>query len=1089
MNFSSPFIHRPIGTTLLAIGLLLVGAVAYALLPVASLPVFDLPTISVVATRPGADPATMASTVAAPLERRLGEIAGVTEITSTSTFSSTGITVQFDLARNIDGAARDVQAALNAAAADLPADLPQAPIFRKANPSAAPILILALTSETIEPGAIYDIADTVIAQRLSQVDGVAQVSIVGAEQPAVRVGVDPAALASMGIGIEDVRNAIVNSNAAGPNGVFDGPARAETIGTNDQLKTAPDYGPIVVRTAKGTIVQLTDIAQVSSGVRNTLSAAWFNRQPAVVLIISKQVNANVIDTVDRVYATLADLKNWVPAGLKVSTLSDRTLTIKASVRDMQITLCATVVLVMLVVFLFLRRGAPTIAAGVTVPLSLAGTCAAMWAAGFSIDNLSLMALAVSVGFVVDDAIVMIENVFRNIEAGKSPLQATIDGARQIGFTVVAISLSLIAAFTPLVFMGGIVGRAFREFSVTLAFAIVVSTVVSLTVTPMICAHFVREPPSTDATWLDRAVEAVMSRLLRFYCLSLRVVLRHRGLALLVMVGTIVLTVQLFVKIPKGYFPQGDIDLVLGSTEASTEISFKSMSELQQQAAEIVMADPAVAAVASSVGASGFNPSLNQGRLFFNLKPLAERNIQTADVIDRLRAKLADVAGLRVFMVPAADLRVGGRQSKAQYQFTLWDPDIEELSRFVPQVLDKLRTLPGLVDVSTDRAQGGLQASVVIDRVAAARLCVQIRDIDNVLNDAFAQRQISTVYTQRNQYQVILEIDPWLQREPSDLNHVYVTASNSTAGVNSGCTGTNGNVTGTAGGSAIIANTGLSTGTAKNQIPLSAVAHFEKSTAPLMINHQGQFPAVTITYNLKPDATLQQASVAILQAMAELHLPDTVHAEFAGDAKDYAGAAGSQLILIIAALLAVYIVLGVLYESLAHPLTIISTLASAGLGAMFALQLAGMELTVIAFIGIILLIGIVKKNGIMLVDFALEGERQRDLPPERAIFEACLERFRPILMTTMAALFGAIPLAIATGPGSELRRPLGITIIGGLILSQALTLYTTPVIYLLLDRLHRGIWGGRGGAAADGLAPRRRRLCRLRRAAPEGPLAK
>jgi multidrug efflux pump len=1079
MNFSSPFIRRPIGTTLLAIGLFLVGAVAYVFLPVASLPTFDLPTISVGANRPGADPATMASTVAAPLERQLGEIAGVTEITSVSTLNSTGITVQFDLARNIDGAARDVQAALNAATADLPPDLPQVPTFRKANPSAAPILILALTSDTIEPGAIFDIADTVIAQRLSQVDGVAQVSIVGAEQPAVRAQVDPTALASMGIGLEDVRNAIVNSNAAGPNGVFDGPARAETIGTNDQLKTAPDYGPIVVRTAKGTIVRLADIAQIHSGVRNTLSAAWFNRQPAVVLIISKQVSANVIDTVDRIYATLGDLKDWVPADLKVSTLSDRTVTIRTSVRDMQMTLGATVVLVMLVVFLFLRRATPTIAAGVTVPLSLAGTCAAMWAAGFSIDNLSLMALAVSVGFVVDDAIVMIENVFRNIEAGRSPLQATIDGAKQIGFTVVAISLSLIAAFIPLLFMGGIVGRAFREFTVTLALAIAVSTVVSLTVTPMICAHFVRAAPSTDETCRARAVEAVMSRLLHGYRPSLGVVLRHRKLALLVMLGTIALTVQLFVKIPKGYFPQGDTDLVLGTTEASTDISFKSMSELQQQAAEIVMADPAVAGVASSIGSSGFNPSLNQGRLFFNLKPLAERGISTSEAIDRLRDKLTAVAGLRVFMVPAADLRVGGRQSKAQYQFTLWDPDIDELSRFVPQVLDRVGALPGLVDVSTDREQGGLQASVVIDRAAAARLCVQIRDIDNALNDAFAQRQISTIYTQRNQYQVIMEIDPRLQRDPSDLDRVYVTASNSTAGVTSGCTGTNGSFTGTAGGSAVIANTGLSTGTAKNQIPLSAVAHFEKATAPLTINHQGQFPAVTITYNVKPDATLQQASAEILQAVAELHLPDSVHAEFAGDAKASAGAAGAQLILVLAALLAVYLVLGVLYESLAHPLTIISTLPSAGLGAMFALKVAGMELTVIAFIGIILLIGIVKKNGIMLVDFALEGERQRALQPEHAIFEACLERFRPILMTTMAALFGAIPLAIATGPGSELRRPLGITIIGGLILSQALTLYTTPVIYLLLDRLHHRLWGGRGGDA-DGRAPRRRWLFFRRR---------
>jgi len=1053
MNFSYPFIRRPVGTTLMAIGLFLVGAVAYSFLPVASLPTVDFPTIRVSASRPGADPETMAASVAAPLERRLAEIAGVTEITSTSSLGSTSITVQFDLNRNIDGAARDVQAALNAATADLPTDLPTVPTFRKSNPAAAPILILALTSDTIAPSAMYDVADSVIAQRISQVDGVAEVTVSGADQPAVRVRVDPTALASMGLATEDVLNAIVNSNAAGPVGIFDGPQRAETIATNDQLHTAPEYDPLVVRTANGTIVRLGDVASVHTGVRNTLSAAWFNQQPSVLLIITKQANANVIDTVDHIHQVMDDLKGWIPADLKISVLTDRTLTIRASVHDMQITLGLAILLVMVVVFLFLRRVAPTVAAGVTVPLSLAGTCVAMWAAGYSVDNLSLMALAVSVGFVVDDAIVMIENVFRNLEAGKSRLRATLEGARQIGFTVVSISISLIAAFIPLLFMGGIVGRLFREFSVTLAFAIAVSTVVSLSVTPMVCAHFVRTPPSPDATRLDRLVEAVLSSMIAFYSRTLTVVLSHRVITLLVLLATVALTVELYIKTPKGYFPQDDTGLVSGGTEASTDISFKAMSDLQQRAADIVMADPAVAAVASSVGTSTFNPSANQGRLFISLKPLSERKLSTARVVDRLRRELAPLVGLQVYMVPQQDLRVGARQSKSQYQFTLWSPDINDLQHWTPLVVDRLKTLPGLTDVSTDREQGGLQANVVIDRDAAARLCVQIQDIDNALNNAFAQAQISTIYAARNQYRVVLEIDPRLQRDPSNLDRIYVAASVSSPGAN-GCI----RAAGTAGAATSNTSPGVSVGTAANQVPLSSIARFDKSITPLVVNHQGQFPSITVTYNLKPDAGIDDATSNIRQAVSELHLPDTIHAEAAGDAKDFAQTIGAQPLLIIAALIAVYIVLGVLYESLAHPLTIISTLPSAGVGALLALQVASAELTVIAFIGIILLIGIVKKNGIMLVDFALEGERQRGLTPERAIYEACLERFRPILMTTMAALLGAVPLAIATGPGSELRRPLGITIIGGLIVSQALTLYTTPVIYLLLDRLDRRLGG-------------------------------
>jgi multidrug efflux pump len=1020
MNFSYPFIMRPVATTLLAIGLFLVGLVAYRFLPVANLPSVEIPTIRVSASRPGADPAIMAATVAAPLERQLGIIAGVTEMTSVSSLGSTAITVQFELSRNIEGAARDVQAAINAAAADLPGDLPSLPSFRKFNPASSPILILALTSPTVPPGAIYDAADSVVAQRISQVLGVADVTVSGAEQPAIRVRVDPGAIAAAGISLEQVRAAIAASNAQSPLGVLDGDAMAETVGTNDQLRQVADYRNIVVKSANGNVVRLSSIASVDQSTRNSRSAAWFNTQPAVLLIITKQADANVIETVDRILELIPEIKRWIPTDIEISVLSDRTQTIRASIADMQLTLLGTIALVMLVVFLFLRRATPTIAAGITVPLSLAGTCALMWLAGFSIDNLSLMALAVSVGFVVDDAIVMIENVFRNMEKGHSPLRATIEGARQIGFTVISISLSLFAAFIPLLFMSGITGRMFREFSVTLAFAILVSTLVSLTVTPMICAHYVRSVPSRTATWLDRAIEAVLSRLVRAYSWSLGIALKHRVLMMVIMMATVALTVDLYIKTPKGFLPQDDTGLIFGSTRAAPDISFKSMVELQMRVRDIVLADPAVVRVGSSVGGSVFSASVNQGRIFIRLKPLAERdNLSTQRVIDRLRSQLTRIPGIDLFMVPAQDVRIGGRQGRSQYQFTLWSSDIEELFAWLPRVVDRIKTVPGVVDVSTDREQGGFQLNISIDRQAASRLGVRMQDVDAALNNAFAQRQISTIYTQRNQYKVILEIDPRYQRDPNDLSRIYVSG---------------------AGGA---------------QVPLSSVAKFERSIAPLVINHQGQFPSVTISFGLRPDVLLEDGTAAIRQAVAEMRMPDIINAEFAGDARAFAQSATAQPLLILAALIAVYIVLGVLYESLAHPLTIISTLPSAGLGALLALQLFNTELSIIAFIGIILLIGIVKKNGIMLVDFAL----QRGLEPERAIYEACLERFRPILMTTLAALLGAVPLVIASGPGSELRRPLGITIIGGLLISQILTLYTTPVIYLLLDKLHHRLWGG------------------------------
>ncbi len=1028
MNISGPAIRRPVGTTLLAIGLLLMGAVAYHFLPVASMPTVEFPTISVSANRPGADPETMAQTVAAPLERRLGEIPGVTEMTSRSSLGLTRITVQFDLTRNIDGAARDVQAAINAALTDLPGDLQSRPSFRKSNPSASPIMILALTSHTVSPSVMYDAADTVVAQRLSQIEGVAEVSVNGAEQPAIRIRVNPVALASMGLSMEDVRTAVTNANSVGPLGAFDGGERAVTIATNDQVRAAAHYEPLVIRAANGAVVRLSAIASIEPGVRNSRSFGWFNRQPAILLVLTKSADSNVIETVERVRAMLPELKRWIPAGVDIAVLSDRTQTIRASVLDMQITLVIAIALVMLVVFLFLRRGAATLAAGITVPLALAGTCAMMWVAGFSINNLSLMALVVSVGFVVDDAIVMIENCFRNLEKGMAPMQAAMEGARQIGFTVVSISISLIAAFIPLLFMTGVIGRVFREFSVTLAFAIAVSMVVSLTLTPMICAHLVRKPPSKDATWFDRAVERTMAWMIALYGRSLRVVLRHGALTLLVFIGTIALTVVLYVRTDKGWFPFDDTGLIWGSTQASPETSFQAMTELQQRATDIVLADPAVAGVGSSIGTSSFNSSVNRGNLFISLKPLSERRESAWDVINRLRPQLNAIPGLRAFMFPAQDVRTGGRSSDSSYQYTIWTPDYQELIRWAPVIADRLQKVPELADVSSDRQQGGLQVNVIVDRVAASRLGVRAQDIQAALNNAFAQRQVSTLYTQRNQYRVILEIDPQYQRDPTDLARIYVPGAN---GV---------------------------------QVPLTAVTRIERGLQPLVINHQGQFPAVTISFSLAPDVTIEQATRAVDRAVAALHVPETLRAEFQGDARSYRQSIGTQPLLILAALFTVYIVLGVLYESLAHPLTIISTLPSAGLGALLALLVFRTELSLVAFIGIILLIGIVKKNGIIMVDFALEAERNRGLSPEQAIFEACMERFRPILMTTLAALLGALPLVLGSGPGSEMRRPLGITIVGGLIVSQMLTLYTTPVIYLWLDRLHRRLWGKRADRA-------------------------
>lgn len=1026
MSVSSPFIKRPVGTSLLTVGVLLAGILAFQFLPVAPLPQVEFPVISVSASLPGASPETMASAVATPLERQFGRIAGVNQMTSTSQIGSTGITLQFDLDRNIDAAARDVQAAINAARSQLPSYLPGNPSYRKVNPADAPVLILALTSDTITLPQMYDAADSVLSQKLAQVSGVGQVFVGGGARPAVRAEVNPNLLNKIGLGLDAVRTALSGANANRPKGAVANAINSWAITDNDQIKQAEQYKPLVVGYKDGSAVRLGDVANVLDSVEDARVIGLSGNaadpvkegKPAVLIIIFRQPGANIIQTVDNVYALLPELASSISPAIHISPVMDRTTTIRASVRDIEITLLISVVLVILVVFAFLRTVRATIIPSIAVPLSLIGTFAVMYLCGYSLDNLSLMALAVVTGFVVDDAIVVLENITRHLEAGMTPVAAAFRGAREIGFTVLSMSTSLVAVFIPILMMGGIVGRLFREFAVVLSAAIGVSLLVSLSTTPMMCAQILRPPQEEHHNFLYRFFEWVFDTLLKIYRAALSRVMRHQLLTLTVTIGTVVLTVLLFILVPKGFFPQQDTGRVSGSVQADQDISFAAMKEKMERFVSIVMKDKNVQTI---VGFAGGNTAKNNGRMFITLKPKGKQRTITADqFIGEMRHKLAVVPGATLYMQSSQDLTIGGRQSQAQYQYTLQGEDLKELSAWAPRLLAKMRAMKEVRDVNTDQQDRGLDAEVTIDRDTASRLGISPQDIDNSLYDAFGQRQVSTIYRQLNQYHVVMEVDPQYQMTPAALAAVYVHSSNG------------------------------------QMVPLSAIAHFGPANTSLQVNHQGQFPSITLSFNLAPGVSLGQATDAIEAAERQIQFPATIHPSFQGNAAAYKDAVSSLPILILVALLTVYIVLGILYESFIHPITILSTLPSASVGAFLALLLTHYELDVMGYIGIILLIGIVKKNAIMMIDFALAAERNEGKSPQDAIFEACMLRFRPIMMTTMAALLGGLPLAIGTGVGSELRQPLGITIVGGLILSQALTLFTTPVVYLYMDRLHRWV---------------------------------
>jgi len=1016
MNISEPFIRRPIATTLLTLAIALAGSLAFYLLPVSPLPQVDFPTISVSAGLPGASPETVASSIATPLERQFGRIAGVTEMTSSSSLGSTSITLQFDLNRNIDAAARDVEAAINAARGNLPADLPGNPTYRKVNPADSPIMIVALTSNIYNRGQMYDYASTILAQKLSQVNGVGQVTVGGSSLPAVRVEVNPMALNKYGIGLEDVRTVLAAANSNKPKGHFADATHTWTIDNNDQLYKAVDYQPLIIAYRNSAPVRVGDIAEVQDSVEDLRNAGFANGKPSVLLIVFRQPGANIIDTVDRIYALLPELHAAVPPAINLSVIMDRTTTIRASVRDVEITLLIAIALVILVVFVFLRNIRVMFIPGIVVPVSLIGTFGVMYLLGFSLDNLSLMALTISTGFVVDDAIVVVENITRYLEKGMSPVAAALRGSKEISFTVLSMSISLVAVFIPLLLMSGIVGRLFREFAVTLAVAIGVSMVLSLTTTPMMCAMLLKPAHEESHGRLYRATEHIFNGLVRLYEITLTRVLLHPAITLLVLIFTIGLNVFLFTNVSKGFFPQQDTGRLMGSAQADQSTSFDAMQDRLLQMIKIVQADPAVATIAGFTGGS----NANTARLFISLKDLKARNNVSADlVIDRLRPKLAKVPGATLYLQSAQDLRIGGRQSNALYQYTLQSDNYQDVSQWAPKLLDALRKIPILTDVNSDQQNLGMQAMLQYDRDTAARFGISSSLLDNTLYDVFGQRQVSTMYTTLNQYHVVMEAAPQYGQNPQALRDIYVTSS---------------------------------TG---QQVPLSALTQYAPTTAPLAVNHQGQFSAITLSFNLTPGKALGDAVTAINAAQQKIGMPATVRGSFQGTAQAYQAALANEPYLIATALAAVYIVLGILYESYIHPITILSTLPSAGVGAVLALIMWQTELSLIAVIGVILLIGIVKKNAIMMIDFALAAERNEGKTSRDAIYEACILRFRPILMTTMAAMLGAVPLAFDTGTGAELRRPLGITIIGGLLVSQVLTLYTTPVVYLYWDRL--SIW--------------------------------
>jgi multidrug efflux pump len=1027
MSISEPFIRRPIATTLLTLGIALAGAMAFYLLPVAPLPPVDFPTISVSAGLPGASPEIVASSIATPLERQFGRIAAVTQMTSSSSLGSTNITLQFDLSRNIDAAARDVEAAINAARSNLPANLPGNPSYRKVNPADSPVMIIALTSPTFTKGQMYDAASTILAQKLSQVDGVGQVTVGGSSLPGVRVEVNPMALNKYGIGLEDVRNALSNANSNKPKGHFADATRTWTLDDNDQLYHAVDYEPLIVAYRNSAPVRVSDIADVQDSVEDIHTAGYANGKPSVLLIVFREPGANIIETVDRIYALLPDLQNSIPRAIDLNVVMDRTTTIRASIRDVEMTLIIAIVLVIIVVFVFLRDVRTMLIPGIAVPVSLTGTFGVMYLLGYSLDNLSLMALTISTGFVVDDAIVVTENITRYLEKGLSPLDAALRGSREIGFTVLSISLSLVAVFIPILLMGGIVGRLFREFAVTLAVAILVSMVISLTTTPMMCALLLK-PEKKKHGRIYQLSENIFNSGLRAYEYTLTGVLRYPALTILVLFLTVGLNVYLFYIVPKGFFPQQDTGRIQGSIQADQDTSFTAMNERLQQMIKIVTAEPGVQSLAGFTGGGG---GLNTARMFITLKPLSERKSIDFIVTD-LRPKLARIPGATLYLAPSQDLVIGGRQGNALYQYTLQSDTFTDVAEWAPKLLDELKKIPILTDVNSDQQNLGLQSELEYDRDTASRFGISALLLDNTLYDAFGQRQVSTMYRSLNQYHVVMEAAPQWGLNPEALRNIYVTS---------------------AGG---------------QQVPLSALAHYASTTAPLQVNHQGPFSAVTLSFNLQPGAALGDAVTAIEAAKQKIGFPETVRGGFQGSAQAYQSSLANEPVLIATALLAVYIVLGILYESFIHPITILTALPPAGVGAVLALMITGTDLSLIAVIGVILLIGIVKKNAIMMIDFALAAERDEGKNSRDSIYEACQLRFRPILMTTMAAMLGAVPLAFDTGTGSELRRPLGIAIIGGLLVSQVLTLYTTPVVYLVMDRMRLWALGIREKQSDEGL---------------------